>query len=101
MGRCENKIFHRRKGVKRIILLTELYFYGRFFVMKLSAYLERISMSRKEFADHSGIPLSTIYRLLDEPDVIPDGINIARVIKATKGEVGVLDLVPDKQDMAG
>jgi predicted transcriptional regulator len=63
--------------------------------MKLSAYLEKLGLSRKEFSEQSGVPLSTVYRLLDEPDVIPDGTNIAKIIRATEGIVGVQDLVPD------
>ena len=63
--------------------------------MKLAAYLEKLGLSRKKFAEQSNIPLPTVYRLLDDPDVIPDGTNIAKIIKATKGEVGVLDLVKD------
>lgn len=70
--------------------------------MKLSLYLEKLGLSRKEFAEQSGVPLSTVYRLLDEPDVIPDGTNITRIIKATGGIVGALDLVncPVKKDCA-
>ena len=63
--------------------------------MKLSSYLEKLNLSRKEFADLSGVPLSTVYRLLDEPGVIPDGTNIAKILRATEGVVGVQDLVPD------
>jgi predicted transcriptional regulator len=63
--------------------------------MKLSAYLEKSGLSRKEFSEQSGVPLSTVYRLLDEPDVIPDGTNIAKIIRSTEGVVGVQDLVPD------
>jgi len=63
--------------------------------MKLSSYLEKLKLSRKEFADLSEVPLSTVYRLLDEPNVIPDGTNIAKIIRATEGIVGVQDLVPE------
>jgi predicted transcriptional regulator len=66
--------------------------------MKLSLYIEKAGLSRKEFADQSGVPLSTVYRLLDEPDVIPDGTNIARIVKATNGMVGVMDLVDGADD---
>ena len=62
--------------------------------MKLSSYLEKLKLPRKEFADLSEVPLSTVYRLLDEPNVIPDGTNIAKIIRATEGIVGVQDLVP-------
>lgn len=63
--------------------------------MKLSSYIDKLNLSRKEFAELSGVPLSTLYRLLDEPGVIPDGTNIAKIIRATEGIVTVQDLVPE------
>lgn len=66
--------------------------------MKLSDYIAKMGLSRAEFSERSGIPLSSVYRLLDEPGVIPEGTNIARIIRATKGEVGVLDIVNERGD---
>jgi len=63
--------------------------------MKLKPYLEKMGIDRKAFSEQSDIPLPTVYRLLDEPERIPDGSTIAKIVKATNGAVGLFDLVPD------
>lgn len=68
----------------------------------LSAYLEKMGIDRKAFAEQSDIPLPTVYRLCDEPERIPDGTTIAKIVKATNGAVGLFDLVgePNGKDSA-
>ena len=81
-------------------MLTEKFRQWYDAAMKLSAYLGKLNLTRKDFAELSGVPLSTVYRLLDEPDVIPDGTNIAKIIRATEGIVGVQDLVTEQNGKA-
>jgi predicted transcriptional regulator len=61
--------------------------------MKLKPYLEKMGIDRKAFSEQSDIPLPTVYRLLDEPERVPDGNTIAKIVKATNGAVGLFDLV--------
>ena len=70
--------------------------------MKLKPYLEKMGIDRKAFAEQSDIPLPTVYRLCDEPERIPDGTTIAKIVKATNGAVGLFDLVgePNGKDSA-
>jgi len=60
--------------------------------MKLHRYLETRKMTRREFAKLSGIPLSSVYRLLDEA-VNPNATTIAKIIRATQGAVTPFDFV--------
>jgi hypothetical protein len=96
----DGNIFYPWKPVKQYFLLTECFHFGILPSMKLKPYLEKMGIDRKAFSEQSGIPLPTVYRLTDEPERIPDGNTIARVVKATGGAVGLFDLVEDTNGKA-
>jgi len=68
--------------------------------MKLKPYLDKMGLSKSDFAEASSIPLPTVYRLIDEPWRTPDGETIAKVVRATNGQVGLFDLVENGKPSA-
>lgn len=64
--------------------------------MTLSEYLSKHSMSQSRFSRDAGLSISAITRYLNG-ERQPDLNALHKIIKATNGEVGLEDFLPDQQ----